>query len=541
MSTNFYGRLFASRAVLCFFMCILLLLSCILRVAVIATGNYEEVQSQQTSYRINVARIRGTIYDCNMVPITNSKVKKVAAVAPVPQGITAISTELEGEALDTALESLRNDKIAVCEVKNDISCEGVVTTNVYERYGDTLSACHIIGYTDDTGHGVSGLERAYDDLLYSDKNVSAVFTAGGNGEMLKGIEIDFENDISAVQNGVVTTFDINIQSIAEHAAAKMNSGCVIVCEATTGKIRAMASVPTFDINNLSDSLTQSDSPMLNRATSVFNVGSVFKPCVASAAIEKGLYNHIFTCEGSTKIIDRTFRCHKLDGHGLTDMCTALSQSCNCYFYDLAISLGGDSVYKAATTLSLGNKIQIAKNLYTSSGNLPKKETLENEGALANLSIGQGSLLASPVAMLNLYNAIASDGCYYIPSVVEKTLKDGVQDFYDFGEKTRVMSEDTAEMLREYLKTVITEGTGIEAAPILTTAAGKTATAQTGRYYDDGTEITNSWFCGFFPADVPQYVVIVMSDSRLNVSTASIFAQIADGICEYKGINVKNND
>ena len=188
-----------------------------------------------------------------------------------------------------------------------------------------------------------------------------------------------------------------------------------------------------------------------------------------------------------------------------------------------------------------NRIKLAENLYTSKSTFPSEQTLKNEGALANISIGQGELLASPVALITLYQAIAGDGSYYMPSVVEKTVKDGVQKHYDYGEKTRIMKESTAKELREYLKSVVTSGTGTQAAPTLTTAAGKTATAQTGRYYDDGSEITNSWFCGFFPADEPQYIMVVMSDSKLQQSTASIFAQIADKISVLTGNNVKIND
>ena len=179
-------------------------------------------------------------------------------------------------------------------------------------------------------------------------------------------------------------------------------------------------------------------------------------------------------------------------------------------------------------------------MYTQQGVIPKMNTLSNQGALANLSIGQGDLLLSPVSMLTLYLSIAGDGSYYLPSIVEKTVKDGVENTYDKGNPTRVMNADTAEKLREYLKTVIMDGTGSEAAPTITTAAGKTATAQTGRYYDDGSEITNSWFCGFFPAENPRYVVVVMSDNRLNVSTASLFAEIADKITDYSGEKSKKD-
>lgn len=539
--SKFYGKMFASRVLLSFIMVMILLMTCILRVAVIATGNYNTVQANQSSYKINVARLRGTIYDCNMVPLTNSSKKIVAAVLPTPKGIMAASAALEGDALKNVLETLKNNKPAICTVDDKIASEGVATTTVYSHNGEYLPACHIIGYIDATGHGVSGLELAYDDLLYSDKSVSAVFTSDGKGNVLEGIEPYFENDLSVVHSGVVTTLDINIQSVTERALSKLSSGCAIVAEAQSGKIRAMASVPTFDVNNLELSLSGENSPMINKALAAFNVGSIFKPIVAAAAIENGYINQTYNCTGSTEIADRTFRCHKLDGHGEMNMCTALSQSCNCYFFKLATVIGSEKLYKASANLSLSGKIRIADNLFSASGNMPTEKALENEGAIANFSIGQGTLLASPVAMLNLYSAIATNGCYIMPSIVEKTIKDGAEQSFDKRYPTRVMNVETAAILRDYLKNVITEGTGSEAAPQNCDAAGKTATAQTGRYYDNGEEITNSWFCGFFPADAPKYVVVVMSNSRLSVSTASIFAEISDEIMQIENQNVEFDD
>ena len=459
---------------------------------------------------------------------------------PTPKGVMAINNCAQGEELENTLEILKTNKPTICVTEDIIDSEGIAFTKVYGQNEEDNSACHLIGYTDSTGHGVSGLQLAYDDFLYSEKFASAVFTVGGNGDVLDGIDPFFENDVSIVNSGVVSTIDTNIQSIVETVSAKMNSGCAIVAEVTTGKIRAMASVPTFKLKTISESLQDENSPMLNRALLAYSVGSVFKPCVAAAAIEEGNGGQIFNCEGSLKIVDRVFRCHDISGHGIMNLQAALAQSCNCFFYNFAMNMGGSAIYKMASALSFGAKIKLCDNLYASSGNLPSQSSLSNEGALSNLSIGQGNLLLSPISMLTLYLSIAGDGCYYVPSLVEKTVKDGKEEIYDKGNKTRVMSEDTSAVLREYLKTVVTDGTGIEAAPINTTAAGKTATAQTGRYYKDGSEITNSWFCGFFPAGKPEYVVIVMSDSKLKVSTASVFAEIADGITLLYGKNVENN-
>lgn len=540
MSTQLYGKIFARRTTLCFLVAMLLMLSCVLRIIEISTADYKEIQASQMLYRVNITKLRGTIYDCNMVPLTNTTSGLVAAISPTSKGMTAISSALEGEERKKTIETLSLDKPVVCAVDKEIMGESVSTTRVYEHTPTSSTACHIIGYTDAEGHGVSGLELAYDDILYSDKTVSAVFASDGKGNILKGIEPYFENDLSVVHSGVVTTLDINIQNITENALKNLTSGCAIVSEVKTGKIRAIASVPTFDINNLSLSLQSENSPLLNRALLAYNVGSVFKPCVAAVAIESGCGSLSFNCEGKIKIVDREFSCHKLQGHGNVDLQTALSESCNCFFYNLALNLGGDPIYKMASTLGFGTETKIAKNISTDSGILPKTKTLANQGALANLSIGQGELILSPVSMLALYQAIAGDGGYYLPSIVEKTIKNDLEEIYDAGHKTRVMSAETAGILRGYLRSVVTDGTGKEAQPKLCDAAGKTATAQTGRYYESGVEITNSWFCGFFPFENPKYVVVVMSDSKLQVSTASIFSQIADGITQFKNLNMQNN-
>ena len=184
----------------------------------------------------------------------------------------------------------------------------------------------------------------------------------------------------------------------------------------------------------------------------------------------------------------------------------------------------------ASSLSFGQSIKLCDGIYTAKGSLQSKESLNNPAMLANFAIGQGKLTLSPVSMLTLYCAIASDGTYYLPSVVESTVNNGKTTLYDYGEKTRVMNSETAKKLREHLTKVITEGTGTDACPTTVTAAGKTATAQTGKY-ENGAEISQGWFCGFFPAEEPKYVVIVFSENtKKQIKTSNkIFAEIADNI------------
>ena len=522
------------RAVVCFFIITALLMSCVMRVAVISQSDYGEAAAKQSGYRISVCGIRGTIYDCNMLPVTNQKSRIMAAVSPTPEAIVAISAELEGAEKERVLGELKNGKPAVCEVKKEINAGGVICTTVYENTSSDMPAEHIIGYVNGENHGVSGLQAAYDELLYSGSCVEAVFSSNGRGKLLYGVDPYFENDLAEVNSGVVTTLDINIQNAVCNAADKIERGAVVVADSYTNEIKAMVSKPGFDATDVSKYLNSADSPLLNRALASYSVGSAFKPCVAAAAIENNLGNFTFECTGKTHIIDRDFRCHKRDGHGMMNLRTALAQSCNCFFYNFAIKLGAEPIYKTARNLSFDGNIKIADNIETSSGILPELQDIsENAALLANLSIGQGKLMLSPVAMLNLYSAIASDGSYNLPCIVKGTLTDGSLKKYEGSKKTKVMSEKTAQLLRSYLASVVTEGTGTDAKPSSCTAAGKTATAQTGRFDENGREINNGWFCGFFPAEKPKYTVIVMTEGKSEISAASVFSAVADGINAYE--------
>ncbi len=534
MKSLCFERVFAKRTVICFLTVTIFFFTCILRVAVAATSDYSLVQLKQCSYRLKAADLRGTIYDRNMVPLTNAETKIIAAVSPTPRAVTAISGVLSGEALDSVLESLKAGKPVLCEVPEKIDCDGIYCTEVYIHNSSETHAVHLVGYTDSDSHGVTGLEKAYDELLYSDSEAAFVFSKSGNGDILEGAGAEIENDTSVTAGGVVSTIDINIQQIAENAALSIKKGAVVIADSENSKIRAMVSMPYYDCTNVAEYLSSADSPLLNRALAAYNVGSVFKPCIAAAGIESGKGNFSYTCTGGCEIVDRTFKCHKRDGHGLMTLESGLANSCNTYFYNFAFLIGGEKLYNIASALGFGRATDICDGLSASAGSMPKRESLSNIAYLANFSIGQGELLTSPVSMLNLYCAVASDGAYNEPSVVEGTVKDGTYTPYKNGGRTRVMKKETAEQIRKYLLSVIEEGTGTSAKPITVSAAGKTATAQTGKF-QNGTEICEGWFCGFFPAESPKYTVVVFSENIAEQSETcgEVFAKIADGITELE--------
>lgn len=524
--------LLLKRTLICFILCVALFIVSIMRVTSISLTDYGQLQTARNGINLNVGISRGTIYDCNNVPLTNNEEKIIAAVSPTPRAITAIKKVLKENELDRVLLQLKKNKPVLCEVPEIIECDGIVCTKTTETSNPT--ALHLLGYTNSDGKGVSGIEKAYNDILYCDENVSIYYETDGKGRILEGIEPVITNENRSASHGVVTTIDINIQSIAEEAANNLKKGAVIVAEAKSGKIRAGVSRPTFEPDNIREYLNSADSPLLNRIINNYNVGSVFKPCVAAAGLDTENVDFHYTCTGSCEIIDRYFKCHKLTGHGNLNLRTALANSCNTYFYNFAFNVGYETIYKTAQKFSFNQKIKLCNGIYSQKGNLPEKQQLSNIAHLANFSIGQGELLLSPVAMLNLYCAIANNGNYYIPSLVEGVYENGKYTKYDNGKPTHAIKEDTANTLKEYLKSVLSEGTGENATPKTVSAAGKTATAQTGKF-ENGKEICQGWFCGFFPADNPQYVVIVFSedDSKQLLSCGEIFALIADKINRLK--------
>lgn len=537
MNNKLYWKMFERRSLISFIITLFLMFVCILRIAVISNTDYTQIINSQNRMKIKITDLRGSIFDCNLVPLTNQKKKIIAAVYPTPRAITAISTVLKGDEKIEVLDKLKSGKPIICEVPTVIYNEGIDCEEIIFNDTQENKANHIIGYTDADNRGVSGLQKAYDDILYSEEAVYAYFETDGKGNVLKGTEPEIKYNSSVAASGVVTTIDINIQNIIENEAENLKKGAIIVAESKTNKIKGILSRPDYENSKIEEALKSNDSPLLNKAILNYNVGSVFKPCVAIAGIESQKEDFWYNCTGKVKIIDRFYKCHELEGHGIINLENAIAKSCNTYFYNYSLKIGGEKIYNTSKNLQFGNSLKLCDGIETAKGRIPSKESLENPANLANFSIGQGELLASPVSLLTLYSAIATDGKYNIPSVVEGILQNGKIEEYNIGNQIKVMSSKTAEKLRKCLEKVFLNGTAKDIKPTYTTVAGKTATAQTGKW-KNGVEICEGWFCGFFPAEKPVYTVIVFCEdtSIQDKSSAELFVSIADKVSELKNLN-----
>ncbi len=517
------------RIATCYFLVVALMFVCILRLFSIALDpEYKTVAETAASRKIPIGYSRGTVYDAYGTPLTNAKIVYCNLIMDKPTALIALYDLFSSDEIEEVTEEIRNEGFAVRYTEEKLTAEGIYSYAVTEQVsGDTL-ATHLIGYTDYKGKGVCGLEQSFDSLLSSEKENFISFTLSGRGEMLEGIEPTFSYDYKTEKNGVRTTLDAKLQAIAENNAETIDEGAVVITEIASGKIRALVSRPGFSPLSVAEALSDEAQPLLNRALCTYNVGSVFKPYVAAAGYEKNLYYYT-NCKGYTDIDGLTFSCHNLGGHGEVDMTAALKYSCNSFFYEFIQSVGGGAVIDIARKAGFDSSITLADGLVCKAGSLGSTAVYSlSRRSLANLSIGQGELMLSPLAITNLYMAIAGGGRYRTPSLIEGEIKDGVFTSRPLPAEITVMNETTAARLKNDLSGVLTEGgTGAAAAPTLTTAAGKTGTAQTG-IIRQGKKVTNSWFCGFFPLDEPKYAVTLLSVNA-DRPCSSIFAAIADEI------------
>ncbi len=503
----------------------------------VANGT-KRAEMSYSSMTVDLVSLKGTVYDCNMLPLTNGETVMYAAAKPSGNSLSQLKGKVLPDVFDSVMERMSRGKPVTVKIDSSVEeNEDIKEIIVPERYFQNSLACHVIGYLDSEGKGISGIEKAYDALL-SEKisTVNVRFSSNAKGRVMLGEEISVEgNEIP--KNGVVLTIDKNIQSITENALD--NSGCdraaAVVIDIESGAIRAGVSRPLFNQNNIADYLNNEKSPLINRAFLPFSVGSVFKPVVAAAALKKGISeNFEYNCTGSVTYNGVTFNCHKKEGHGVLDLEGAVANSCNTYFIELALKTGAENIIETADDFGFGKEITFAAGMKSSSGYLPDITEIDSKAAIANISFGQGALLATPVQICSAFAAVARGGVYIKPYLIEgETDADGnLIPIKKYEEKKQIISEEIAELLRKFLEKVVAEGSGTRANSDLVSVAGKTATAQTGNF-DGEEEIYNAWFAGYFPADNPKYAVAIIRENGGEgaISCAPVFKEIAERVSE----------
>lgn len=492
---------------------------------------------------VQVDSSRGYIYDRNLLPLVNDTAENTAVtLLPGADGGTAAARvairafQPYGIKADTLKVK---DACVLFETEKEIpQTETAVNIKRVVRYGTDNVCRHLIGYLDADGHGVCGIEKSFDRLLMESKgSVGVRYYADAEGRALigKALRVDDRNYNDPA--GVVLTIDRRLQKIADSAmkSAGIEKGAAVILDVADSAILASVSVPEYRLDDMERALTDPALPYLNRALEAYPVGSVFKPFVAAAAIDRSVSTDgVFRCEGSIGVDGEVFGCFQRNAHGEMDLNKAVCNSCNTYFIDLGSRVGAEALLSTARAFGFGSPIDLTGQIHCASGNLPEKDALSLPAALANFSFGQGDLLAAPLQLAAAYGALARGGAYKPPylmkAVVNKELHETAYYLPESGQTAAQTS--TCRRICESLRENMLSGTGVQGRSPYVTAAGKTATAQTGDFDENGKERLCTWFCGFFPYETPRYVVVVFNEdgSTAAEDCAPVFREISARIC-----------
>lgn len=494
-----------------------------------------QTATSQNSWKVTVASTRGTIYDCHRQPLVNAETEYRAAVAPDEQALAAVQEAADAAELTELRTQLSNRTPAAVRLQKPVGLmPGLELFLVPKRVGSRLLAPHLIGYLDHDGqHGVAGVELACDELLNQYAGAAtAAFAIDGSGRYLTGAPTNRTDTTARSRGGVVLTLDRDIQTVIEDIGAELiPKGAIVVLEPSTGAIRGMASFPTFQPSTVAASIQSNDGALLNRALAVYDCGSVFKTVTMAAALEQGIStNETYTCNGSVKVGDTLFHCHNRLGHGVQNLTGAFAQSCNVCFIRLAQDTGAEALYSMANNFGFDQAITLAGDLGAAKAVMPELSTLRSApAAVANLSFGQGYLMASPLHIARMVATVANGGV--LPPVhLVAGYADENGSFTDVqqGRGQQILSTSTASALRRMMEAVVRNGTGKAAAPSVCTAAGKTGTAETGQT-GGNKPVVQSWFAGYFPAEEPRYVVTVLAEDAQNTGgqAAKCFCEISN--------------
>jgi len=512
-----------------------------------------ERQQQRT---IEVASTRGTIYDRHMQPLAMSLA--VDSVFAVPAEIS--NPNMVADLVSPVLGIDRSDLLAkfkafktFCWVKRKASPEesarirGLNLKGIYFQketkrfYPKGDLAAPVLGYVGLDDNGLGGLEYRYNDEI-----------KGTPGRALLATDArrqSFESSAQAGRPGknMVLTIDQNIQFIAEKALAeaavkwKMLGASVIVQDPNTGEILAMASYPTFNPNEFGKS---TDESRRNRTVSqVYEPGSTFKLVAVAAALEENLTTprEVIDCQwGSIVLAGHVI--HDDHPHGSLTVTQVMAQSSGVGVIKLGLRLGEERFYRYVKAFGFGDETGV--ELPAEERGLLRPPSRWSGISLGEMSTGQ-EVGVTPLQVATAYSAIANGGVLIKPRLVKEVYEADQHQPAAGVSGRRVVSERTAEMMKNILSEVVESGTGSPAKLMGYSAAGKTGTAQ--KIDSSGTYSKTHYiasFSGFAPVRKPAVTILVVIDSPVGAIygrevAAPVFRSIAEQTLGYLNVPQDN--
>lgn len=514
----------------------------------------------QQTRSTEVAATRGTIYDRNGNIMAISATAETVFLSPlemdralsdkdnpvawtkdsVAQKLSEIlEINKEGilkkmERTDSQYEvlKLRVEEDVADQIRTFINDEGVagvyMVTDAKRYYPYATLASQIIGFVGTDNYGLYGLEARYNDVLDGETGLVVSTKDPTGSDMLYGYEQYYK-----AQNGsdIVLTLDATVQYYVEKALSEMvtsteaQGATGIVMDVETGAVLAMASSPTYDLNDPSavyesrlaslvkdGQLDLADAQLRqwrNRAINdTYEPGSTFKVLTLAAALEEGVIdeNTTFDCTGSIHVLDATIHCSNRAGHGHQTLEQTAGNSCNPAFITYGLRLGTEKFYRYMKDFGLVNGSGI--DLEGEALGIFAPQETASELDLACYAFGQ-NFNTTPVALISAQVACINGGYLHTPYVVERVVdsEGNVLSSHDSTPVRQVVSEETSAIVRRCLEYVVSSGTGRNGQVHGYRIGGKTGTADKG----NTGEVVLSFMC-FAPADDPKYIMLLTLDS-----------------------------
>lgn len=534
---------------------------------VIGYASYKALADNQHSAFRDLVPKRGEIFllDGNSTyPVAVNKETKMAYAVPKeidePEKTARLVSETLGISREDLEEKFSNPedmyevlkhRLSDEEVQkiNDLKLPGIhLTEESYRYYPAGELASHVLGFVgwrgDDFG-GRYGAEFEFEDklkgeagTLFQKKDTSGRWISTG------------EKEISHAKDGdsFVLTIDHVIQyeteKILKSAVEKFEAarGAIIVMEPETGKILSMASYPNFNPNDYKNIENMENFRDL-AVSDPYECGSVFKTFTMASAIDSGKVSPdtTYVDTGQVNEAGYTIKNSDLKSNGKQTMTQVLEKSLNTGVIFAQKLLGNKNFKDYVERFGFGSSTDIDLP-GESVANISNLKNLKSDIQFFTASFGQG-ITVTPIQLVSAYNAIANGGELMKPQIVEKIIHaDGSEEKIEPQEKRRVISQKTAQLVGEMLRSVVVNGHGKRADVPGYLVAGKTGTAQIAKVgsagYEEGKNIGS--FAGFAPLNDPRYTVLVRIDDPKNVewaesSAAPAFGELMKFLLEYGAV------
>ena len=523
-------------------------------IQVFRSDHLAKLAEKQHNYFVEIEPVRGSIYDRNMRELAFNIT--VYSLYANPRAMTDEDKARAVKELSSVLridpsyieERLKKHKFFIwikrklpLELKEQI--EGLKLAGIGFRkeskrfYPNGSLAAHIIGFAGIDNQGLEGLELYYNDMLKGKPGQTHILRDARQRELM------IEEDFLPPRDGfhLVLTIDETIQFLAERALAKAVhkhnavAGSIVVLDVRTGEILALANQPTYNLDQVKASSIESRT---NRAVSyVYEPGSVLKVITAAAALEEGAFKEsdIIFCEnGEYRIANHTLTDHR--PHGKLTFKEVIKLSSNIGTVKIAQKLGPEIIYKYGRRFRLGKSTGI--DLKGEVNGWLKDPSKWSKTTIGAIPIGY-EVTVTPVQLAGIIAAIANDGVYMRPYVVQYIKDNRNEKIRSFGPKVldRVISSSTARRLKDILVSVVEDGTGRRAKINGIEVAGKTGTA---RKVIDGAYVQGKYyasFIGYAPADNPRIAAVVVVDQPHpsyfgGTVSAPVFQEVVENSLKY---------